>query len=76
VHLKEQLEVYWKPYPKVKIVRSETRLGLIRARLLGYKYATAPIITFLDAHIEVTTGWLVKIIICSVVKAWKWKQKS
>ena len=62
MHLKEQLDVYWKPYTKVKIIRSGVRFGLIRARLLGYQYATASIITFLDAHIEVTRGWLVKLL--------------
>lgn len=57
-HTKEQLEEYFKPYPKVKIVRAKKREGLIRARLLGARYSTAPVLTYLDSHCECTTGWL------------------
>ncbi|CAG7717432.1 unnamed protein product, partial [Allacma fusca] len=31
-HLKKQLDDYMKRFPKVKIVRAPTRVGLIRAR--------------------------------------------
>jgi len=57
-HLKTELEDYLKPYPKVKVVRAPERVGLIRARLLGAKYVTAPVITYLDSHCECTEGWL------------------
>ena len=57
-HLGKQLEDYLLSYPKVKILRAKKREGLIRARLLGAVAATAPILTFLDSHIECTTGWL------------------
>ena len=39
-------------------MRAPERVGLIRARLLGAKYVTAPVITYLDSHCECTEGWL------------------
>ncbi|XP_021925113.1 putative polypeptide N-acetylgalactosaminyltransferase 9 isoform X3 [Zootermopsis nevadensis] len=57
-HTKRQLEDYMVMYPKVKIVRATKREGLIRARLLGARHATAPVLTYLDSHCECTTGWL------------------
>ncbi|OQV18533.1 Polypeptide N-acetylgalactosaminyltransferase 5 [Hypsibius exemplaris] len=57
-HLKGKLEEYFVKYPKVKIVRSPDRVGLIKARLLGYEAATGSVLTFLDSHIECTKGWL------------------
>ncbi|KAL1494495.1 hypothetical protein ABEB36_010086 [Hypothenemus hampei] len=57
-HLKKQLVDYWAKEPKVKIVRAPKRLGLIRARLLGYEYASGAVLTYLDSHCECTKGWL------------------
>jgi hypothetical protein len=55
-HTKRQLEDYMAMYPRVKIVRATKREGLIRARLLGAKHSTAPVLTYLDSHCECTTG--------------------
>lgn len=57
-HLKEQLESYMSYFPKVKIVRMEKRVGLIKARIAGTEAATAETLTFLDSHVECAEGWL------------------
>ena len=43
---------------KVKVLRNEKRMGLMRSRLVGAAAATGDTMTFLDAHIEATDGWL------------------
>ncbi|XP_044096963.1 polypeptide N-acetylgalactosaminyltransferase 9 isoform X1 [Neovison vison] len=57
--LKASLDQYVnRRYPGlVKIVRNSRREGLIRARLQGWKAATAPVVGFFDAHVEFGTGW-------------------
>ena len=57
-HVKDELDIYMAQYHKVKIVRAPERVGLIRARLMGARYVTAPVITYLDSHCECTEGWL------------------
>ncbi|KAK6049882.1 glycosyltransferase, group 2 family protein [Cooperia oncophora] len=58
-HLKEKLDKYIKRFNgKVRLVRTEDREGLIRARTIGAKHATADVVIFLDAHCEVNTNWL------------------
>ncbi|XP_058464559.1 putative polypeptide N-acetylgalactosaminyltransferase 9 [Malaya genurostris] len=57
-HTKTQLDDYFRPYPKIRILRSSERLGLMRARLLGARNASAETVTHLDAHVEVNIGWL------------------
>ncbi|XP_006984160.1 polypeptide N-acetylgalactosaminyltransferase 9 [Peromyscus maniculatus bairdii] len=59
VELKFNLDQYvHKRYPGlVKVVRNSRREGLIRARLQGWKVATAPIVGFFDAHVEFNIGW-------------------
>ena len=39
-----------------RVLRLQERSGLIRARLFGARHATGKILTFLDAHCEVTQG--------------------
>ena len=57
--LKGPLEEYVnKRYPGlVKIVRNHQREGLIRARIEGWKAATAEVTGFFDAHVEFTPSW-------------------
>lgn len=59
VELKDSLDQYVnRRYPGlVKIVRNHRREGLIRARLQGWKAATAPVVGFFDAHVEFGMGW-------------------
>ena len=40
------------------VIHTDSRIGLIKARLLGAKKATGDVLTFLDAHCECTKGWL------------------
>ncbi|CRL08211.1 CLUMA_CG020989, isoform A [Clunio marinus] len=57
-YLKKPLEDYIGKYPKIKLVRSPTRVGLIKARMIGCVNAQGPALVFMDAHIEVTPGWI------------------
>lgn len=57
-HLKTRLDEYAVAHPKLKVVRSPQRVGLIRARLLGAARAVGQVLTYLDSHCECTEGWL------------------
>ncbi|XP_049598035.1 polypeptide N-acetylgalactosaminyltransferase 10-like isoform X2 [Syngnathus scovelli] len=57
-HLKGPLEEYMDRLPKVRILRTKKREGLIRTRLLGAGAAKAQVITFLDSHCEANVNWL------------------
>ncbi|XP_051902860.1 polypeptide N-acetylgalactosaminyltransferase 10-like [Hippocampus zosterae] len=57
-HLKAALDEYMIRLPKVRILRSKKREGLIRTRLLGAAAAKGEVITFLDSHCEANVNWL------------------
>lgn len=58
-YLDRELSEYAKhKLPKVTLIRSHERLGLIRARMLGAHNATGEVLVFLDSHCEVGTRWL------------------
>ncbi|XP_035387824.1 polypeptide N-acetylgalactosaminyltransferase 18a isoform X1 [Electrophorus electricus] len=41
----------------IKVVRHAKREGLIRARVSGWRAATAPVVALFDAHVEFSVGW-------------------
>ena len=57
-HLQVRLERTLKDLPRVRLIRTTTRQGLVRARMLGAQYASGDVLTFLDCHIECNPGWL------------------
>ncbi|XP_055884839.1 probable N-acetylgalactosaminyltransferase 9 isoform X3 [Biomphalaria glabrata] len=63
--LKEKLEQYiaatW-PDGIVRLVRTQERSGLIRAKVAGAKAAVGDVLVFLDSHCEVNTGWIEPIL--------------
>ncbi|KAM3726334.1 putative polypeptide N-acetylgalactosaminyltransferase [Dirofilaria immitis] len=46
----------------VKVIRTQKREGLIRARQIGARHTTADVIVFLDAHSEANYNWLPPLI--------------
>ncbi|KAK0417474.1 hypothetical protein QR680_013031 [Steinernema hermaphroditum] len=58
-YLKKPLDLYIRRFPvPIHLVHLEERSGLIRARLRGSDMAKGKVLLFLDAHVEVTEGWL------------------
>ncbi|CDJ28423.1 uncharacterized protein EMH_0040780 [Eimeria mitis] len=53
-----KLQQYIELLPKVRLVRSPRREGIVGARLRAIRAATAPIFVVLDSHIEVQDQWL------------------
>ncbi|KAG5668767.1 hypothetical protein PVAND_016694 [Polypedilum vanderplanki] len=61
-HLKDHLDEYVKKLPKVKVVRSHQRLGIVANRVLAARNALAPILVYVDSHVECGPGWLEPIL--------------
>lgn len=57
-NLKTTIEDEIKNLPKVRLVRSPIRIGLMKARMMGAVNTHGPALVFMDAHMEVTEGWL------------------
>ena len=57
LELQSPLDKYLLDIPKVKVIRSTSRGGLTKARLLGFEASKASIVVFLDSHIECFPGW-------------------
>lgn len=57
-YLKSQLAEYVSNLDRVRLVRTNKREGLVRARLIGATYATGDVLTFLDCHCECVPGWI------------------
>ncbi|CAF1006359.1 unnamed protein product [Adineta ricciae] len=59
VYLKDTLETFIRDLPvSVRVLRNNDRLGLMKSRLRGAEVASGDTLTFLDAHIECSPGWL------------------
>lgn len=57
--LKKSLDDYVATLPvPTRVLRLPNREGIVPARLLGARNATADVLTFLDAHCECTIGYL------------------
>lgn len=54
----DQLDEYLQYVPKVVLRRLHHRHGLMMARMAGVEWASAPIVVFLDSHIECADRWL------------------
>ncbi|XP_037380615.1 polypeptide N-acetylgalactosaminyltransferase 15 [Talpa occidentalis] len=56
--LKSALSEYVARLEGVKLLRSNKRLGAVRARMLGATRATGDVLVFMDSHCECHPGWL------------------
>ncbi|XP_071091328.1 polypeptide N-acetylgalactosaminyltransferase 1-like [Haliotis cracherodii] len=64
--LKEELDKYIKIHLEkrgVKLIRLPKRVGLIKARLEGFKYVTGEVVSFFDSHMEVNVDWLQPLLV-------------
>ncbi|XP_010211837.1 PREDICTED: polypeptide N-acetylgalactosaminyltransferase 15 [Tinamus guttatus] len=56
--LKSALSEYISKLDRVKLIRSNKRLGVIRGRMLGAARAAGDVLVFMDSHCECHKGWL------------------
>ncbi|CAL9691388.1 unnamed protein product [Knipowitschia caucasica] len=81
-YLKSKLEDYISKLRRVRLIRTNKREGLVRARLIGATYATGDVLTFLDCHCECVPGWIEPLlerigenastVICPVIDTIDW----
>ncbi|MEQ2172125.1 Polypeptide N-acetylgalactosaminyltransferase 4 [Goodea atripinnis] len=81
-YLKSQLAEYISNLERVRLIRTNKREGLVRARLIGATYATGDVLTFLDCHCECVPGWIEPLleriaenastIVCPVIDTIDW----
>ncbi|XP_055296045.1 polypeptide N-acetylgalactosaminyltransferase 5-like isoform X2 [Sitodiplosis mosellana] len=58
-HMKEKLAEYLPTVSsKIKLVRTEKREGIVKARLIGAEKANGQVLIFLDANTECNDGWM------------------
>lgn len=57
-HLHKPLEDYILQFPKVKLIRSPRRQGVMLSRMWGAVNAKGPVLVFIDCHMEVMPGFL------------------
>jgi polypeptide N-acetylgalactosaminyltransferase len=55
-HLQHPLDLEVYKIDNVHLLRTGTRSGLIKARLLGFSKVTTKVVIFLDSHCECTEG--------------------
>ena len=53
-----RLDEYLQSLPKVHLLRSLRREGIVAARMRGAKLAQGDVLVFLDSHCEANNGWL------------------
>uniref|UniRef100_A0A8C6PE04 Polypeptide N-acetylgalactosaminyltransferase n=1 Tax=Nothobranchius furzeri TaxID=105023 RepID=A0A8C6PE04_NOTFU len=80
--LKSQLAEYISKLQRVRLIRTNKREGLVRARLIGATYAIGDVLTFLDCHCECVPGWIEPLleriaenastIVCPVIDTIDW----
>lgn len=56
MNLGENFKEYIETLQNVKLIHSEKRNGLIKARILGASAATGEVLIFLDSHCEASKG--------------------